>query len=105
MEQNQPVITTRYCVIIIEGKFLSDQKKITIHFGGNEDLINSYDQEVVNATMQIKEIEIHSVVDALNYMADKGWEIEHFIPFPTNTDGGNYETYRYLLKRTAQIIR
>lgn len=88
----------QYCMLTVKGKFLSSEKSVDVDFGENEELMKLYDKEHMTKTLKVKNVV--TLVDALNYMAYTGWEIVHMIPFETNMDGGTYESYRYIMKRS-----
>jgi hypothetical protein len=84
-------------MLIIKGKFLSNEKNIDVNFGENASLLKLYEDGIIEKTLKVKQLT--TLIDALNFITYTGWEIVHLIPFSTNLDGGTYETYRYLMKR------
>jgi len=59
----------QYCIVIASPKYFSSKIKISIDFGEESDA--SYDQQTDNETLG----KMNSLVDALNYMAKKGWQL------------------------------
>jgi hypothetical protein len=87
----------QYCMLICRSKFISNDKKVWVDFGENESLLKRFDQNVMQETRKVSTVD--NIVDALNYMSYLGWEMVHITPFITDTDGGTYDTFRYLMKR------
>jgi hypothetical protein len=90
--------STQYCMLVIKNTFLSSDKDIYVDFGRQNSSLISGNSQVINDAVQVKQFV--TIIDGLNYMASLGWEVVHLTPFETDTDGGTYDTYRYLLKRS-----
>jgi hypothetical protein len=89
---------TQYCTLTMRYKFLSSNMNIKVEFGQNENLLKLYGAEIIKKTAQVTDID--NQVDGLNYMAYLGWEVVHLAPFETDSDGGTYQSYKYLMKRS-----
>jgi hypothetical protein len=94
--QNHPAL--QYCMLIIEGRFLSSKKKVYVDFGDQNDEIIPSNYAVITEAAKVRDF--ITIIDALNYMASIGWEVVHLTPFETDQDGGTFENFRYLMKRS-----
>ena len=88
----------QYCMLNITGKFMSSRKDIDVDFGIDENSIFKSNDDIIQQTAKVNGKD--TLIDGLNYMASIGWEVVHLTPFETDTDGGTFENYRYLMKRT-----
>ena len=71
-----------YCEIVGDGNFKGDKVKVEIVFGDN------VDNAIKSQTDQVKAAKFNSMVDALNFMAKQGWELEQTYAIP-ETSGMN----------------
>lgn len=81
-----------YCEILGIGKFLSKKVTISIDYGQEQSFFS--DNRIKDETGKAQSF--NSMIDALNYMGQQGWEfVQAFIV----TEGANQNVYHYLLKR------
>lgn len=84
-----------YCRIIVKSAGISSNKvNISIDFGQESKTFDN--NTLVDADGQ--PIEFNSVVDALNYLGDKGWDFEQAYQLPSNLQGEPPICY-YLLSK------
>ena len=83
--------TEEYCLIIGTGKLFSTKVTIEIDFGQKQKI---YGDNRLRGTGG-KLIEFESMVDALNFMNSKGWEL--YAAYPMTSNMGT--AYHYLMKR------
>lgn len=86
-------------MLVCRTKLFSNDKKIYVDFGENENLLQGFDQNLLQQTAKVSSL--HNNIDALNYMASLGWQVVHITPFVTDGDGGTFDTFRYLMKRVT----
>lgn len=82
-----------FCQIVGTGKVFSPKVKIEIDFGYKRSYWNHYKKFMVDKTG--KKIEFHSMVDAMNYLANWGWKFEQAY---TAVMGGR-TVYHWLLSK------
>jgi hypothetical protein len=95
--QSTSSLGSQYCMLIISNRMLSSKKDIDLDFGAQNSTIVKSNESVIQETLKVRDF--YTVIDALNYMASIGWQIEHLTPFDTYSEGGTKGTYRYLMKR------
>lgn len=88
-------VQTVYCEMIGSGNFSGNNIKISFDFGTEGFSYKaSEDNQIVNE--KGKPIRFSSMVEALNYMAARGWKLH--TAFSASVKGmGAQETYRYIL--------
>jgi hypothetical protein len=82
-----------YCEIVGTAKFFSDQVTINIDYGQEK---GYWEQDRIkddNGKVKL----FNSMIDALNFMGDQGWE---FVQAYAVTEGNTGKVYHYLLKRS-----
>lgn len=89
---NYPI---KYCLILATGKFLSNEVDIRIDYGQNGSIFEDTRIRDKNG----KPINFNSVMDALNYMSNLGWEFVDAYAIST----GNQNVYHYLLKAKDNV--
>ncbi|DBA55594.1 hypothetical protein SJDPG2_02435 [Porphyromonas gingivalis SJD2] len=84
-----------YCEIVgSEGGFLSTKMKISIDFGQAVGFFaQNWKKELVDENGN--PIKFNSMVDAMNYMARYGWQVDHTYAITQ----GNTHVYHFLLKK------
>ncbi|ATR90087.1 hypothetical protein CS544_02585 [Porphyromonas gingivalis] len=84
-----------YCEIVgSEGGFLSSKMKISIDFGQAVGFFaQNWKKELVDENGN--PIKFNSMVDAMNYMARYGWEVNHTYAI----SHGNNHVYHFLLRK------
>jgi len=92
--------TIQYCMLVISEKSFNRGKRVEVDFGESDILLNKFSDSAMQTTLKVGETT--TIIDALNYMTIIGWELVHLMPFSTNTEGGNFEIYRYLMKRAVK---
>ncbi len=83
-----------YCEIVGHSKMFSSKVSISIDYG-QETSYFSMPEKLVDKNG--KKIEFNSMVDALNYMSELGWELETTYAI---SHGQNYQVYHFLLSKT-----
>ncbi|MFZ4740070.1 MAG: hypothetical protein ACOYLE_02780 [Bacteroidales bacterium] len=83
-----------YCELVGTGRFMSTKLTINIDFG--EDVNYWKDNRVKDETTGKVAI-FNSMVDALNYMGEKGWEFVQAYTVSVGNNGGS--VYHWLLKK------
>jgi hypothetical protein len=89
MEDNGYAIE-QYCIIIASPQYFSSKIKLSIDFG--KELGNDYDQQTDNETLNT----MTSLVDALNYMSKKGWQLASSYTFNDSSKGA---LQHYLMRK------
>ncbi len=86
-----------YCQIVGTSRFMSYKVTIEIDFGQFKSYseISSKLKDPTTGRNMI----FNSMIDALNYMADQGWEFVQAYAFTVPGMGGNQNVYHYLLKK------
>ena len=82
----------KYCQLLAEGKLLSKKVSIIVDYGQLQKLLGK--KQVIKDASG-KKMELHSVIDALNFMDKNGWEYVN--SYAITTGGDN--VYHYLLKK------
>ncbi|MFN8323062.1 MAG: hypothetical protein U0T74_10430 [Chitinophagales bacterium] len=83
--------TEEYCLIIGYAKLFSS--KVTIHIDFGQKRKYFADSRLKDASGRL--VEFESMIDALNFMNSKGWEL--YAAYPMTSSSGS--AYHYLLKR------
>jgi hypothetical protein len=87
----------QYCVLIVEGKLFSSKNDVQIDLG-DEGNLAKYDATIIERTKKVYQRD--SLIDALNYLGELGWELAH-VTAPKAIGGtDNGPETRYLLKRS-----
>jgi hypothetical protein len=88
---------TVYCEMIGSGSFTGKSIKISFDFGSQGFYYKaSDDNQIVNEKGKV--ISFSSMIAALNYMAERGWELHTAYSASVKGQGGA-ETYRYILTK------
>jgi hypothetical protein len=87
----------QYCMIIATAKLFSTKVTIQVDFG--------QEQSYWHQAQQIKDdsgkvINFNSVIDALNYMASKGWLFVNAYALSEGTSGG--KVLNYVMRKPAE---
>jgi hypothetical protein len=80
-----------YCEIVGTGNLLGTKVTIVVDYGEQHKFL----QQTQILTDEGKAQKFNSMIDALNYMGDQGWE---FVQAYAVTSGQNSHVYHYLLK-------
>ena len=80
-----------YCEIVGDGNFKGDKVKVEIVFGDN------VDNAIKSQTDQVKAAKFNSMVDALNFMAKQGWELEQTYAIPETSGMNRGCIFHYVL--------
>ena len=83
--------TEEYCLLIGNGKLFSTKVTIEIDFGQKRNFFG--DNRLKDSSGKL--VEFESLVDALNFMNSKGWELYAAYPMVSNMG----TAYHYLMKR------
>lgn len=86
-----------YCQIVGTAKFLSKKVTITIDYGQETKFFQFQDTRIKDETTG-KVAVFNSMIDALNYMGEKGWEFVQAYAITL----GNQNVYHFLLKKEIQ---
>lgn len=88
-------LRTVYCEMIGSGSPSGRSIKISFDFGEQKYYYKaSNDNQIVDEEGKV--IDFSSMIDALNYMADRGWKLHTAFSAAVKGQGGA-ETYRYIL--------
>ena len=88
-------LRTVYCEMIGTGSPSGRSIKISFDFGEQKYYYKaSSDNQIVDADGEV--IDFSSMIDALNYMANRGWKLHTAFSAAVKGQGGA-ETYRYIL--------
>ena len=82
----------QYCILTVEGKLFSSKKDVLIDLGDEKKLIR-FDKSIIERTMRVSEL--YTLIDALNYLGEIGWELVHVSPLKVigGTTSGTETTY------------
>lgn len=95
--QEKVKIRTFYCEMIGSGNFSGNKIRISFDFGKQAFKYQaSYDNHLLDEDGKL--IQFLSMIDALNYMSDKGWKL-HTVYTAAIKGNGAQETYRYILEK------
>lgn len=85
-----------YCELVGTAKFLSNKVTVEIDFGQETKFLadNRYKDPATG-----KPIAFNSMVDALNFMGDKGWEFVQAYVVTVGSGGTAQNVYHWLLKK------
>ncbi len=83
----------QYCMLLATAKFMSTKVTVSIDFGQETHLLKYVDSRIKDDTGKV--VAFNSVIDALNYMASKGWVFVN--AYSLTTSGQN--VLHYVLKR------
>jgi len=92
MEEND-YATEQYCIVIASPQYFSSKIKLTIDFG--EEPGSNYDQQTDSETL----LTMTSVVEALNYMAKKGWQLASCYTFNDPNKGA---VQHYMMRKRVR---
>lgn len=88
---------TFYCEMIGSGNFSGNKIRISFDFGKQAfNYQASYENQLLDENG--KAIQFLSMIDALNYMSNKGWKL-HTVYTAAIKGNGAQETYRYILEK------
>jgi hypothetical protein len=87
------VAKEQYCMVMATSKFLSTKVTITVDFGQETHLFKFVDTRVKDEAGKV--VAFNSTIDALNYMASRGWVFVN--AYVITTSGQN--VYHYVMKR------
>lgn len=93
-EPDSSTVKYQYCELVGVAKFLSYKVTVQVDFGDRQSMFD--DQRIKDE--QGKAASFNSMVDAMNYMGDEGWE---FVQAYT-VSAGNQNVYHWLLKRKKE---
>jgi len=88
----------QYCVLTVEGKLFSSKNDVQIDLG-DEDSLAKYDTIIIEKTKMVDKQ--GSLLGALNYLGELGWELVHVTPSKTIGGTDNGPETKYLLKRSC----
>ena len=89
-----------YCEVLGTFKFMSNKVTITLDFGQ----VTKWGQDVRLRDEQTGKVAVfNSMVDALNYMANDGWEFEQAYIITSGTGGSAQNVYHWLLSKKIPI--
>ena len=92
LSTNQAQAADTYCLIVGQSKVFSRKVTVTVDYGEKTGMF----QDTRLRNEQTGKVEkFNSMVDALNYMSEKGWHFENAYAITT----GNQNVYHFLLKR------
>jgi hypothetical protein len=89
MEDSTHVIE-QYCIVKVLPQYFSSKIKITVDFG--DELAGNYDVQTDIETL----LGMASLIDALNYMAKKGWQLASSYTYNDPTKGA---LQHYMMKK------
>jgi hypothetical protein len=85
-----------YCELVGTSKFLSTKVNVTVDYGEHVNYFTSRKAITDEESGKIKTF--NSMVDALNYMGDRGWEfVQAYV-----VTVGNQNVYHWLLKKSIE---
>ena len=87
--------TDQFCIVIMAPRIFSSKMDLKVDFGSDA---NSANPLLQNETEAVKEMS--SVVDALNYMAKKGWQMVNAYSLTSSTTAINEQ--HYLMKKASR---
>ncbi len=88
-------IDVDYVQIVGTTKFMSNKVNVNIDFGQKTKFFAGSDKETVLKDADGKRIEFNSMIDALNFMSNNGYEYEDAYVITTQ----NQNVYHYVLKK------
>lgn len=83
----------QYCTVVASGSFLSSKVKIYIDYGQEKGDRMKKANQLRDADNNV--LQFNTIVDALNYMNQQGWECSHAYTMDTNC-------IQYLLRKPAE---
>lgn len=90
----EPKVKETYCMIMGTRMLLSNKVTITIDYGQAQKLFS--DARIKDETGNVEKF--NSMIDALNYMNEKGWVFVNAYPITTS----NSLVYHYILKKEVK---
>jgi hypothetical protein len=100
-QTNQPDSTKAkevYCMVIATGKLFSNKVSIQVDFGQETSWWKGrHGDQIKDETGQV--VNFNSVIDALNYMATKGWVFVNAYALSEGTSG---RVLNYIMRRPLQ---
>lgn len=91
-----------YCEMIGSGNFSGNKIKISFDFG-NQGFSHRADSDNQIVDEKGNPIKFTSMIDALNYMASRGWKLCTAFPAIIKSMGAQ-ETYRYILVKEVNNV-
>jgi hypothetical protein len=88
---NEPKAKETYCMIMGTRMLLSNKVTITVDYGQTQKIFS--DTRIKDETGNVEKF--NSMIDALNYMNEKGWVFVNAYPISTS----NSLVYHYILKK------
>ena len=82
-----------YCEIVGDGYFKGDKVKVEVVFGDTEDAVS---QEQAKKIKEDK-VQFKTMLDALNYLAKSGWELEQTYAIPETAGLNRGCVFHYVL--------
>ncbi|MGL5892349.1 MAG: hypothetical protein ACRC3B_20835 [Bacteroidia bacterium] len=89
-----PKVKETYCMIMGTRMLLSNKVTITIDYGQTQKIFS--DSRIKDETGNVEKF--NSMIDALNYMNEKGWVFVNAYPISTS----NSLVYHYILKKEVK---
>ena len=93
----QEPVKYEYCEILSTSGLLSTKVKIEVDYGQEVSFSNKYEKRVVRDESG-KQMKFNSIIDALNYMGNQGWEFVQ--SYALADDISN--VYHFLMKRNLE---
>ena len=100
-EQSKPTVDTIkyvYCQIVGTARLMSNKVTIEIDFGQFRSI---WEDHRLKDPVTGERIIFNGMIDALNYMADRGWEFVQAYAFSV---GNSAPVYHYLMKKSKRAI-
>jgi len=82
-----------YCMVLATSKLFSTKVNITVDFGQEVKFFSFTDQRMKDETGKV--VAFNSVIDALNYMAQQGWEFVNAYVITVSSQN----VYHYVMRR------
>jgi hypothetical protein len=87
--------TEQFCIVIVSPKIFSSKVDIEVDFGQETSAANYSLKEEIQTVK-----EMPSIVDALNYMSKRGWQMVNGYSIVNSKSGVNEQ--HYLMKKMAR---
>ena len=89
-----------YIMIVGEGKFLSNKIKVEVDFGQKTKFSGSDKKQFSVLDAEGKKVEFNSMIDALNYFHEVGYELVNAYVITVDKGiGGTQNVYHWVLKK------
>ena len=91
-----------YCELMGIGRFMSNKVTVTIDYGQETKFFSPEDQRIKDESTGRAQ-KFNSMIDAMNYMAENGWEfVNAYVVSIPNGLGSSRNVYHWLLKKKAK---